>query len=291
MDTPNDEALRLGRTLRRRLVTDSPGWHRIQCAAEMASTQAQLRQDFAEDPPHTLDWRACLTLHQTAGRGRNQSAWRAKAGEGLLLSFGGPLLLAPELWPRLSLVAGLALRNVLQPLVPAELRLKWPNDMVAITPSGPQKLAGVLCERVGGPCADPLWLCGIGVNAGGAPAGQTLHMPATSLAGLGGQAADLGALAADIAQAVRSAVLDFAARGSFADVLALEAALAFVGDDVLLDLGDSRRWLQLQGIDPSGELRGKWAAGDPAAGQFAAVSPLAIVAAKNAHWTRTAEAA
>lgn len=257
-------------------------WSLCQTQPQVDSTQAWLRQWFADDPPRELNWRVAVAGHQTAGRGRNGAAWFAEPGAALLMSAGGPLLLAPERWARLSLAAGHAVREPLQRRVTAELWLKWPNDIVVLKAGAPHKLAGLLCERVGGPCADPLWLCGIGVNVSGAPTADAVNLPAISLAELGatGDALDLTALAGDCAVAVRAGVDEFMRRGGALDVVSLERHLAFVGRAVQVDLGarEGHRWLRLDGLDPSGELRGRWLAADGTPLDFACVSPLCIAA-------------
>ncbi|MSQ81332.1 MAG: biotin--[acetyl-CoA-carboxylase] ligase [Myxococcales bacterium] len=264
-------------------------WSKVRVSSVTDSTQSQLRADFAHQPPTDLGWRLQLAHSQTAGRGRNQSKWKAAAGSSLMLSLGGPLLLAPELWPRLSLVAGLALRDALQPLVATELRLKWPNDLLAMTAVGPRKLAGILCERVGGPCADPLWLCGIGINVTACPEPAEVRIPAISLRELAATTADqrLPQLAETCAVAIRAAVDQFVSRGGVLDVVRLEQHLAFRGTAVQVDLGgrDGLRWLRLDGLDPSGELRGRWLDDAGQVDEFAVVSPLSIAATAEYAWT------
>lgn len=257
-------------------------WSHCQAQEQVDSTQAWLRQWFADNPPSDLGWRVAVAGHQTAGRGRNGATWLAAPGDALLMSAGGPLLLAPERWARLSLAAGQAVREALQRRVGTALWLKWPNDIVVIQAGAPHKLAGLLCERVGGPCADPLWLCGVGVNVRAAPTSNTLNLPAISLAELGATAdgLDLTTLASDCAVAVRAAVDAFIRRGGALDVVALERHLAFVGRAVRLDLGprEGHRWMRLDGLDSSGELRGRWLAADGTALDFACISPLCIAA-------------
>ena len=260
----------------------APQWH-----TAVPSTQAALRLDFAEHPPRDLQWRMLGTDHQTAGHGRNQATWHAAAGHAVLVSFGGPLLLAPELWPRLSLVAGLAVREVLTGHCPANLQLKWPNDIVVRTEDGWHKLAGLLCERVGGPCADPLWLCGVGVNVTAVPAHPGLAMPAVSLGQLGAPPElKRQELAAELAVAVRTAVVACQRAGGTLPIARLEQHLAFLGTAVTVDLGlqQGQRALQLQGLDSGGELRGRWVTDRGEPGAYASVSPLHLAAAPGAGW-------
>lgn len=106
---------------------------------------------------------ALATTSQTAGRGRRGREWACPPGAGLALS----VLVRPQrvdTWTWLPLLAGVAVVDALERLGAAELALKWPNDVLA--PSG--KLAGIIAERVDGPCArpglPPAFVLGVGVN-------------------------------------------------------------------------------------------------------------------------------
>ncbi|MBD58781.1 MAG: biotin--[acetyl-CoA-carboxylase] ligase [Citromicrobium sp.] len=98
---------------------------------------------------------------QSAGRGRQGRGWFDGHG-----NFMGSTVcrLAPMAPPpaTLALVAGLALLEAVQIQCPAvtNLRLKWPNDLLA----GGAKLAGILLEREG-----EAVVVGIGVNLAQAP--------------------------------------------------------------------------------------------------------------------------
>jgi BirA family biotin operon repressor/biotin-[acetyl-CoA-carboxylase] ligase len=96
---------------------------------------------------------------QDAGRGRTGRTWTSPAGSGVWAS----VLLRPPLPQQggvLSLRAGLALAERLDPLATSAVRLKWPNDLYL----GEGKLAGILTEaRWHG--AQLEWIVvGIGVN-------------------------------------------------------------------------------------------------------------------------------
>jgi len=110
---------------------------------EVDSTQRLARElldrPLAEDeaPP------ACcvLALTQTRGRGRRGREWASAEGLGVwaTLLLGVP----PETIGAAPLRTAVALGEALSPAVP-ELRLKWPNDLVA----GERKLGGILVECV-----------------------------------------------------------------------------------------------------------------------------------------------
>ena len=78
---------------------------------------------------------------QSSGRGRSGADWE-NAPSALAASLAFRPAWPPELWPRLTLVAGIAATRVLGD----ELRLKWPNDVMR----GEAKIGGILTEVSGG---------------------------------------------------------------------------------------------------------------------------------------------
>lgn len=105
------------------------------------------------------DW--LVADRQDAGRGRLGRAWFDGLG-----NFMGSTQVhrypGDPPAPTLALLAGLALLEVVAPLVPPPHRaeLKWPNDLLI----GGAKLAGILLEAVGESV-----IVGIGVNLAAAP--------------------------------------------------------------------------------------------------------------------------
>jgi BirA family biotin operon repressor/biotin-[acetyl-CoA-carboxylase] ligase len=104
-----------------------------------------------------------VAQHQEAGRGRAGKRWEAPPGSALLASF----VLRPN--PILSLAAGVAAAEACG----AEVRLKWPNDLLL----DGRKLGGILVEATAGKA-----VCGIGINLTSAPTGAArLDQPAEAL--------------------------------------------------------------------------------------------------------------
>lgn len=120
-----------------------------------------------------------VTAHQTAGRGRLDRSWEAPPGSGVTAS----ILLRPSavpdhLWTWLPLLTGVAVAEAVVALG-ADVRLKWPNDVLAAD----RKLAGILVERIETPDG-PAAVVGVGINV--AMTDAQLPVPdATSLALLG----------------------------------------------------------------------------------------------------------
>jgi len=107
---------------------------------------------------------------QTAGRGRGGNRWWSGVWAltfSLVLDptqdFLGPEVpaLTPAHWPRLSLVAALALCHQLDRMVPGvSAQLKWPNDVHVAG----RKIAGILVETASVPGGSSRLVLGMGVN-------------------------------------------------------------------------------------------------------------------------------
>jgi len=120
---------------------------------------------------------------QTAGRGRLGRGWCSPPGGNLHLS----VAVSPagaDLLTMVPLAAGAAAAAVLAGAGIDELRLKWPNDLLARG----RKLGGILCETAD-PLADrPVVVVGIGVNLSGSPLWADLAGAAISAAEVVGRA-------------------------------------------------------------------------------------------------------
>lgn len=127
--------------------------------------------------------------HQCAGRGRGKNAWWAGSG-----AVTCSLVLEPQnwsietaQWPLLSLTVGLAVCRALEEqLRDAEVRLKWPNDVLV---QG-RKICGILIETV--PDCPGRLVVGIGLNVNNslADAPAEIRETAISLAELTGHSHD-----------------------------------------------------------------------------------------------------
>lgn len=107
---------------------------------------------------------AVCARRQRTGRGRRGHSWVSPQG-GLYLS----VLLSPSVDGRMSsglpAAVALAALDALQELGAEHILLKWPNDIVLASPSGPlAKLGGILVESRG--TGSKAWhaVAGIGVN-------------------------------------------------------------------------------------------------------------------------------
>ena len=107
---------------------------------------------------------------QSGGRGRNGRSWAAPPGAGVLVSVGfRPSWLGIGHTWRLGAIASLAMAEaaeIASALRIGKIRLKWPNDLVAIDRASGhvRKLAGMLGETDGLGTPDARATIGVGIN-------------------------------------------------------------------------------------------------------------------------------
>jgi len=146
------------------------------------------------------DGSVVVARSQSLGRGRGDRRWESPPG-GLYVSVVLRPVPAPDLLP---LALGAELASALTEEYAVRLRLKWPNDLLAVDGAGAAgKLAGVLVDLVRTPGAGAAAVAGLGVNAGRWPVAVPAPSGAVGLEQLVGGPVDLGRLET---VAVRSAV-------------------------------------------------------------------------------------
>ncbi len=135
------------------------GFARVVEVATAGSTNADLMAALDAGPWPPLS--VLVARHQTAGRGRGDREWVTPARGALTCS----VVLQPPsgmLLTWVPLVVGVALRRALARWL--DVRLKWPNDLVAGPPLAGWgwggKIGGILCERHSSGAV----VAGIGVN-------------------------------------------------------------------------------------------------------------------------------
>jgi BirA family transcriptional regulator, biotin operon repressor / biotin---[acetyl-CoA-carboxylase] ligase len=197
---------------------------------------------------------------QEAGRGRAGRAWSSPLG-GAWFSIGVPVGDGDlEKWMAAPLVVGLAAcEGVNEAMREAgaseqEVKIKWPNDLVL----GGKKAGGVLCELVRTEKAGRVLIAGIGINvnlrAGDLPA--VLRFPGTTLREATGREFAIDAM---IERVARKVVAFFAEleRGGFKGRFqeAVEARMAWLGEEVGLDSGEAVAKGRIAGVDEYGRLK------------------------------------
>jgi len=156
-----------------------PGGYALKEFESLDSTNEEARRLAGSGAPTPIWIRAD---RQTAGRGRRGRNWESPAG-----NLAATLLLRPDRpaseCAQLSFVAAIAAAETVTRFLPAaDIRVKWPNDVLA----DGRKIAGILLESVSGSGTVPLWLAiGIGLNLAHHPEGT--EFPATSMAALGAE--------------------------------------------------------------------------------------------------------
>lgn len=103
--------------------------------------------------------RVAIADEQTAGRGRQNKEWVSPPGSGLYQSLAYSVASARSDFSALTLALGVGVLDALRQFTPAEIKLKWPNDLVA----DDCKLGGLLTEtRIAN--GKLLVIAGIGIN-------------------------------------------------------------------------------------------------------------------------------
>jgi BirA family transcriptional regulator, biotin operon repressor / biotin---[acetyl-CoA-carboxylase] ligase len=118
-----------------------------------------------------------LAEQQTCGKGRLGRSWVSPPGTGMWFS----VLLRPEVLPRniaaTTLLAGTAVCGAVREVTGCDVKIKWPNDIVA----GTRKISGILTEmNVTKGCAE-FAVVGIGVNVNSTAFPEELRDKATSI--------------------------------------------------------------------------------------------------------------
>ncbi len=126
-----------------------PPWTHIEVVEVTESTNA----DLLGQPPGSV----LVAEYQRDGRGRLSRSWTSPPRAGLTFSAVVPLTVAPSHLGWLPLLAGVALSDAIADVTGVDVRLKWPNDLLAAA-SG-RKLAGILVQLSGDTA-----VIGIGLN-------------------------------------------------------------------------------------------------------------------------------
>ncbi len=187
---------------------------------------------------------------QTHGRGRSGRAW-ASAGQSLAATLmfapGCPVTALAEL----SLVAGVAAHDAIAAALPgsarAQVRLKWPNDVLI----GRAKVSGILVESsiVGGAA---IAVIGTGINIGAVPSVEGRE---TSALAAHGSTADFAEMSARLANALSVWIGTWDAGRGFPAVRdAWFARAGALGEPMSVNAGGELVAGRFAGIDDGGAL-------------------------------------
>lgn len=187
---------------------------------------------------------------QNAGRGRRARPWESPVG-----NLYATLLIDPKKpvaeCAQLSFVAAIAAADAIAPHARgAEVRVKWPNDVLV----GGRKIAGLLLESASAGAGAPHWLAiGIGINLAAHPEGT--EFPATSLGGLGVAVPEPRALLTELAVQFAKWYEVWALRGFHPIQDAWLARAAGLGSRIRARLTHEEIWGVFEGIDDTGALQ------------------------------------
>ena len=129
----------------------------LEIHTELESTNHYLKQKIQQgvDNGHV-----CISESQSEGRGTRGRTWISPFGRNIYLSLLWKFDCSPSELGGLSLAVGVAVARAIEEAGAADVKLKWPNDLVWKD----QKLGGLLLEMTGeasGPCQVVI---GVGVN-------------------------------------------------------------------------------------------------------------------------------
>ncbi|MFO0564441.1 MAG: biotin--[acetyl-CoA-carboxylase] ligase [Polyangiaceae bacterium] len=200
----------------------------LTASLETGSTNDDAMEAARAGAPHGSCF---VTDSQRRGRGRRGARWLSPPGENLLCSVLLRPRLALEHAGTLTLAVGLAVREVIARRVSADVRVKWPNDVVC----NGRKLCGILLEsQLDGGRISAI-VVGIGLNVATRELPDEIAGRATTLALLG--ARDLGreALLVELLEALEARVRVHEERGLEAAVDELRAHDALAGRRIRVD--------------------------------------------------------
>ncbi len=220
----------------------------LEIAWSLDSTNSELLR--RETPAHGVA--ALIAERQTGGRGRRGKSWASPLAAHLYLSLSRQFSGGLARLGGLSLVAGVATAEALHESGYADVRLKWPNDLVV---EG-RKLGGLLVEG-GGEHAGPVRaVIGLGLNVRMPEAmAATLDQPWTDLARLMDPPPSRNALAARLLTHLLLALDRFDVEG-LAPFLASYARFdALMGREVIVHLAGESQTGIATGIAEDGALR------------------------------------
>lgn len=197
-----------------------------------------------------------LAERQTGGRGRRGRGWASPLAAHVYLSiarrFDGGLARLGGL----SLVAGIAACEALHALGHAQVRLKWPNDLVVADGKALRKLGGLLVEGGGEAAGAARAVIGLGLNVRmPADVAKVIDQPWIDLAALASPLVARNAVVAALLSRLLPALRQFDAEG-LAPFLPRYAALdALAGRALRVHEGGSAWPATMIGIAADGALR------------------------------------
>lgn len=194
---------------------------------------------------------ACFAECQTAGRGRRGRSWVSPYATSIYFTFVHEFSRGFSAIDGLSLVVGVVVAEALEAVGCPDIRLKWPNDLLARD----AKLGGILIEvfgDVGGPCRAVI---GVGINVDlSAVDMPALDQPLIDLFSLGLRRGRRNDIAVALLNGLGIAVADFDRDGFAGFATRWQRFDCLAGRPVEVITGNGRIPGVAEGIDPAGGL-------------------------------------
>lgn len=224
----------------------------IRVVDETGSTNADLMAGLATLQSPTL----LIAERQTAGRGRAGRQWHSAPGTSLTFSLAWKFHLPAQGLAGLPLAVGVALAEALA-MFNAQVRLKWPNDLL----HEGRKLAGILIESAGASGAGSWAVVGIGVNMAVDPElAARIDRPVAAIPWLA--QLDRDVLMATLLNQLSEALAQFEREGFAAFLARWNTLHAYAGRPVaILDNGKLLHEGMAAGVDQTGRFLLDTAAG------------------------------
>lgn len=211
-------------------------------------------------PPERLQSGTVLWAdYQTAGRGRlPERSWEAGVGVSCLFTLvlhSADVRFSSGLFP---LLAGLALREVLEKDFGIETAVKWPNDLMVDRGECHKKISGILCGKKG-----EWYLLGMGVNCNQLSFSGGLASQAVSVREISGKKVDIGPFLAALLYSLKAVLSAAAPAGGPAAagpfwLHKIDQHLLFRNKTAVIRIGrppgDETISARVRGIGPEGEL-------------------------------------
>ncbi|MGZ8436579.1 MAG: biotin--[acetyl-CoA-carboxylase] ligase [Candidatus Binatia bacterium] len=189
---------------------------------------------------------------QSHGRGRLGRRWESPPFANLYVS----IILRPKLAPahaaQITLMAAVAVAEVVEAFVPERPAIKWPNDILI----GGKKLAGILTEATCSAERVEYAILGIGVNLNyaGAAMPEEIRRRATSVLDVAGHAVHRESFLQRLIQGIERCYGELEQAGFAALAARWESYFTWRGRRVRVELLDQVTTGTAQGIDRDGAL-------------------------------------
>jgi BirA family biotin operon repressor/biotin-[acetyl-CoA-carboxylase] ligase len=131
--------------------------HQFHYYEEIGSTNDEAFRLGAAGAPEGT---ALIAERQSLGKGRMQRVWHSPAGSNIYTSIILRPQITPARSPQISILAGVAVAEVLNLYCPNRIKLKWPNDVLI----GEKKVCGILSQVKICVSAVDFIVLGIGIN-------------------------------------------------------------------------------------------------------------------------------